>query len=81
MTLTQQNKDEGYSEHIIEALTTIGNEPRVIKMCEPNIALPGTLHEWMVLRVLTALDIFQKVLSTYKEEIDGKSETEQVKET
>jgi hypothetical protein len=38
----------------VEALTTIGNHPDLIKECEPHIAFPQELKSWMVARVLTA---------------------------
>ncbi len=45
---------------LIESLVKIGNHPKVIKMCEPNIIWPQELQSWMVVRVIKAQELLQK---------------------
>ena len=46
----------------LEGLVKIGNDQRVIKACEPNVAFPQQLAKWMVVRVLTARGLLDKEL-------------------
>jgi len=52
-------------ELMINSLVKIGNHKRVIQECEPNIAFPGTLSNWMVKRTLVALNLYREALSKY----------------
>ncbi len=47
------------SEDIVEAITKIGNCSRVVRECEPNVVEPFELKPWMVLRVITAVELFR----------------------
>jgi len=51
---------------LLESLTKIGNHPRVVKECEPNIAFPQKLETWMVKRTLKSCELFMS--QYYKEE-------------
>ncbi len=46
-------------ESIVETLLRIGNDPEVIKSCEPQVCFPFKLEEWMVVRVLKAQEILK----------------------
>ena len=42
---------------IIETIVKIGNDPEVIKICEPQVCFPQTLQRWMVKRVLESQEL------------------------
>ncbi len=49
------------TDSVIKAIVTIGNEKNMIKLCEPNVAEPMELKEWMVKRTLTSLKLMMVV--------------------
>ncbi len=44
----------------IDKIIELGNNPVVIKMCEPSLAFHQSLQKWMVVRTITALGLLQK---------------------
>ncbi len=46
-------------DYLVEAITRIANHPEVIKYLESHIAFPMQTQEWMVKRILYALELLQ----------------------
>lgn len=56
MSTGQSDLDEA----VIEAIKTIGNHPKCIKMTEPQVAFPLKLENWMIKRVMCAEQLFKE---------------------
>ena len=54
-------------DFLIESLVKIGNQKKVIEMCEPNIMQPLQLSEWMVKRVLKAQELLYAEIQRTKQ--------------
>lgn len=53
-------------DYIIDAIVLIGNNTKVIKLCEPQVMQSMELKHWMVVRTLKALELLEDEWEIYQ---------------
>ncbi len=54
---------------IIKAIVELGNNPKIMKLCEPNVFCPQEIHEWQVRRVCRVIELLQEAYESNKSTI------------
>ena len=40
---------------MVNAILELGNNPKIMKLCEPNIFCPQEIHEWQIRRIFKVI--------------------------
>ena len=52
---------------LIDAIVTIANDPKAVKVLEPNVMQPLRLERWMITRTLQCLELVLEELENDKD--------------